>query len=205
MSDMPGSGVESDHFITVDDHILFAHDKVEETLEHIGDAFIRELDSLESTEFKLLAEKLLRVAEYDNIDSETLETARRSFFFGKLIGFIVLQRSSKSIDYIGDHTHTEESERNELERLDVLVVGSRCELRDSPLFKGFVDRHKPILDPSGDRNDVVNLFAGFSLFVMQNALYFASDLERMQAAGDAMAEASEEDWQQGLDRLIGDE
>lgn len=201
---MPESGWENDHFVTVDDHILLARDEVEETLDHIADAFIRELDTLESVEFKLLAEKLLRVAEYENIDRETLETARRAFFFGKLIGFIVLQRSTESFSYTGNKQGEEWKESDEFDQLDLLLTGAHCELRDSPLFRGFVDQHKPVLDPSGNRGEVVNLFAGFSLFVMQNSLYFARDAERMEVAADTMAQSSDEEWQRGLDDLLGE-
>lgn len=203
MSDMPQSGWESDHFVTVDDHILIAGKEFSETLDHIGDAFIRELDDLESQEFKLLAEKMLHAAEYANIDDETLETARRSFFFGKLIGYLVLERSSESLAYMGNNA-IDDAVSSESERIDNLLTGSLCEIRDSPRFRGFVDQHRSVLDPSGERDDVIRLFAGFSLLVMQNSLYFQSNLEQMSLDGDVMAKASDEDWQREIDNLLGE-
>jgi hypothetical protein len=204
MSDEPELGLESEHFVTIDDRILLAGEGLQAQLKEASENFTECMDDVGKEAFKYVAEILLRACNDERADNpETLEVARRSFLFAKLIGYYVLhpnyiQVSSQKVS--GD------DEDEGLENpMQLVVNASWAEWRDSSGLKGLINAHRGNLDPNGSQSDIVELFAGFALLNMNNALYFAGDsIEQMQVASETMSQASEEDWQHSLDELLAE-
>lgn len=204
MSDEPEFGLENDHFVTIDDHILFAGRELEAKLNDNAEAFVACMDEIGRDSFEQVAEVILKECQDERAENpETLEIARRTFLFAKLIGYYALY--PHPVRSFLEKVSDEESDTEHQNPLEAVISASRLEWRDSAGFKSLVNEHRSKLDPSGSHSDIVDLFAGFALLNMNNALYFTNDdLEGMQASGRMMAQATDEDWQQGLNELLAE-
>lgn len=202
MSDIPDSNLESDSFVTIDDHIILGGEDLREVIGSVAGSYIENIDERGRPLFDQFASRLLEASLYEGDEQpEVKDTAYRTFAFAKLIGFLALQPDHVGISMDGTTDPDTDYEANAAV-LQSLISASMNEMRDSPGYLGLINEHRSKLDPTGEYPEIVDLFAGFSLFMMQNSLYHAADMERMQAAGDAMSEASEDDWKRGMDSLF---
>lgn len=202
MSDM--SEYESDYFETIDDRILMGGKSLQGTIDKIADEFIERIDERGRPLFDQFAGRILEVCMYEGGDDpEVGEVAYKTFSFAKLIGFFALQPDHAGISLDGI-TESDAGFQTNSNVLVALISASMGEMKNSPEYSALIKTYRSKLDPTGRYSEVVDLFAGFSLFMMHNSLYHASDLERMQLAGDEIAEASDEDWQRGIEGLLGE-
>lgn len=201
---MSDANTESDYFVTLDDHIFMGGKELRGMIDSIADEFIDNVDQRGRPLFDVYANRLLNVCLYEGEDSnEARDTAFRTFAFAKFIGFCALQPGhvGMSTESIIDHDAGYQADDNVLV---ALVSAAMNEMKTSLNYLEIINAYRPKLDPTGNNDEIVDLFAGFTLFTMQNALYLSADMDRMQADGELMSNASDEDWKRGLDDLLGD-
>jgi hypothetical protein len=196
----PG-GEESHHFLKVEDYVFLAGDRIEPILSQTVDPLIRELDTNRNNALTAVCLNLISAYDSARCDQEsTLLVANRTFRVGQFIALLSgapeprltvssLLAGGPAKDAVFEH----------------VAAISEKELATSPTFKELLYGCRPSIDPIGNEGDILDLFGGFVLLSMNLGHRDAAEKSSMENVGSQMAAASDEDWNDELEKLLNDQ